>query len=133
MSETATQNPMENLALKMMHAAEAGDLELVRECYTDDATLWTNSTGKTLSIDDHIKMVKGMRGKVTNLRYPDIKVIPFAGGYVQQHRVLGDLPDGKKLDIPVCFVAQVRDGKIAHRDEYLDSGAQAPVRLDAPK
>ncbi len=128
MDVAVPHNPMQTLALKMMRAAEAGDLELVRTCYTDDATLWLNVTGKTLSIDEHIEIIRAMRGRVSNLRYLDIRVTPFVGGFVQQHRVLGDLPDGGTLDIDACFVVKVRDGKIAHRDEYLDSAAQAPVR-----
>lgn len=128
MSETVPHNQMEDLALKMMKAAEAGDLDLVRDCYAEDATLWINTKGTTISIDDHLKTVKAMRGRVNNLRYLDIRVTPFVGGFVQQHRVLGDLPDGQTLDIAACFVVQVRNGKIAHRDEYLDSLAQAPVR-----
>ncbi len=128
MSETIASNPMEALGLKMMRAAEAGDMDLVRQCYTDDATLWTNTTRKTLTIDEHITMIRGMRGRATNIQYLNIRITPFADGFVMQHLVLGDLPDGKKLDIEVCFILKVRDGKIAQREEYIDSLAQAPVR-----
>jgi ketosteroid isomerase-like protein len=69
-----------------------------------------------------------MQSRVSNLKYVDIRVTPFAGGYVQQHRVIGDLPNGDRLNIPACFVVQVREGKIAHRDEYIDSAALAPVQ-----
>jgi ketosteroid isomerase-like protein len=128
MDITVTREPMEALALKMMQAAEAGDLAAVRDCYADDATLWVNTTGKTVGIDEHLANMKVMRGRVSHLRYLDIRVNPFDGGFVQQHRVLGDLPDGATLDIAACFVVKVRGGKIAHRDEYIDSAAQAPVR-----
>jgi ketosteroid isomerase-like protein len=119
--------PMEKLALKMMRAAQAGDMETVRDCYTADATLWLNVTGRTLKADDHIASIKAMRGRVNNLRYEDIQVKPFDGGYVQQHMVYGDLPDGGKFEVAACFVVQVRDGKIAHREEYIDSASIAPV------
>jgi ketosteroid isomerase-like protein len=119
---------MEALGLRMMRAAEAGDMVAVRDCYTDDATLWTNTTRKTLSIDEHITMIKGMRGRASNIRYLDIRITPTPDGFVMQHLVLGDLPEGKKLDIDACFIVKVRDGKIAHREEYIDSVAQAPVR-----
>jgi hypothetical protein len=69
-----------------------------------------------------------MLGRVSQIRYLDIRVNPFDGGFVQQHRVLGDLPNGATLDIAACFVVKVKDGKIAHREEYIDSAAQAPVR-----
>ncbi|WP_319798856.1 nuclear transport factor 2 family protein [Nitrobacter sp.] len=118
---------MEALALRMMHAAQSGDLDTVRECYTADATLWLNVTGKTVRADDHMKNVKGMQSRVQDLRYVDIRVTAFEGGYVQQHLVTGKLADGSDLHIPACFVVKVIGGKIAHRDEYIDSAALAPV------
>ncbi len=127
-SETIPADPMVALGLKMMKAAEAGDMALVRACYTDDAMLWLNTRRTAISIDDHIKMVQAMRGRASNIRYIDIRITPFAGGFVMQHLVLGDLPDGQALNIPACFVVKVRDGKIAYREEYIDSAAQAPVR-----
>jgi ketosteroid isomerase-like protein len=118
----------EALALKMMHAAGERDIETLRKFYTDDATLWFNFSGKTVSADTHLSNVGALQAKITNLRYEDIRVIPFDGGYVQQHTVRGDLADGDKLEIAACFVVRMRDGLIAHRDEYLDSAATAKLR-----
>ncbi len=127
-SENFTSNQMIDLGHKMMKAAEAGDMDLVRQCYTDDAMLWVNTRRTAISIDDHISMIKSMRGRATNIRYVDIRIAPFTGGFVMQHLVLGDLPEGQTLNIPACFVVKVRDGKISYREEYIDSGAQAPIR-----
>lgn len=127
-SEHTAHDEMVALGLKMMRAAEAGDMAAVRACYTEDAMLWVNTRRTAISIDDHIKMVEAMRGRAGNIRYLDIRITPFPGGFVMQHQVLGDLPGGKQLDIDACFVVKVRDGKIAYREEYIDSAAQAPVR-----
>jgi ketosteroid isomerase-like protein len=128
MSTDETDEQARELSRRMMAAAEAGNVDEIRKYYTQDATLWLNATGKTLTIDQHLGSVKQMRGRATNIRYVDIRVTPFKGGFVQQHRAIGDLPDGGKLSVDACFVCQVRDGKIAHREEYLDSAALAPVR-----
>ena len=100
------------LAHRMMKAAGERDLDTLAACYADDATLWFNFTGQTISARTHLSTVGALQAKITNLRYEDIRVIPFDGGYVQQHTVRGDLADGDKLEIAACFVVQMRDGLI---------------------
>jgi ketosteroid isomerase-like protein len=118
----------EALARRMMQAAGERDLEALRSCYTDDATLWFNFSGETVSAVTHLNTVGALQAKISNLRYEDIRVIPFDGGYVQQHSVRGDLSDGTKLDIAACFIVHMRDGLIVHREEYIDSAATAKLR-----
>lgn len=48
-----------------------------------------------------------------------------ATGFVDEHSVRGILPDGSQLDVAVCVVADVRDGKVTGIREYLDTGAAA--------
>jgi len=38
---------------------------------------------------------------------------------------------GTPVEIPVCIVARLRDGRIARIDEYLDPAAAAPL-FEAP-
>jgi uncharacterized protein len=123
-----TQEAMEALALKMMKAAQDYDFDTLRDCYTPDATLWLNITGATLRAEDHLNTVKTVTTQVRNLRHENIRVRAIPGGYVQQHRTRGELPNGKTYEVHACFVVEVRDGKIAHRAEYIDSAAVAAVR-----
>lgn len=44
-------------------------------------------------------------------------------GFVEEHSVRGLLPDGSKLDMAVCVVADVRDGRVCDLREYLDVSA----------
>jgi ketosteroid isomerase-like protein len=100
----------------------------VRRCYAPDATLWFNFSNQTVDADSHIRNVGTLQSKISRLRYDEIRVTPFEGGYVQQHVVRGDLADGRKIEIPACFVVKLRDGLIGHREEYIDSAALAPLR-----
>jgi ketosteroid isomerase-like protein len=111
-----------------MAAVQAGDLEAARGYYALDATLWYNVSGETLTVEQHFKKAETVHRGFRNLRYDDIRVRAFTGGYVQQHRVLGELADGSIIDISVCLVVEVTDGKICHRDEYLDGAAIARVQ-----
>lgn len=49
--------------------------------------------------------------------------LPQATGFVEEHKVRGTLTDGSKLDLAVCVLADVRDGKICDLREYLDTSA----------
>ena len=48
-------------------------------------------------------------------------------GFVEEHQVCGTLPDGGELNLAVCVVAQLRDGKISVLREYFDSRAAAKL------
>ena len=123
----AIEDEIRELANRVMEAAEADDAAAGRACYTEDATLWLNITGQTVNIDDHAQSAAAIRSRVKDLRYVDIVVIPFDQGYVQQHVITGELASGTKLNVPACFVVRVRDGKVAHRDEYVDSAPLAAL------
>lgn len=128
MADDARLKELTGMVNELMAAAERGDMEAVKSYYTPDATFWMNATGRTLGLDEQFAMIAAMRGKAKNIRYVDITIIPFENGYVQQHRAVGELPDGGALDIHACFICHMRDGKISRREEYLDSGQIASVR-----
>lgn len=128
MTKKQDDGEAERLVSNMMAAAATGDYDALRAYYTPDATFWINITGKTLGLDDQLASVKGMRGRASNVEYVDVRVTPFEGGFVQQHRAIGDLNDGTKLEVHACFVCRTRDGKVYSREEYLDSAALTKVR-----
>lgn len=57
--------------------------------------------------------------------YADAIRSATATGFVEEHAVRGTLPDGSRLDLPVCVVADVVDGKKTNLREYFDTGAAA--------
>lgn len=133
MRPKAPEIELKELALKLMRAAQAGDIGTLRECYTPDAKLWLNSRDAALSLDEHIKTVDAIRGRIHDLHYENIRVMPFdgGGGYVQQHRAVFTLSEGRKMEVAGCFICRVRGGKIERRDEYIDSAGLAAA-LKAP-
>ena len=44
-------------------------------------------------------------------------------GFIEEHRVFGELPDGNQLNLAACVVGTVEDGKISALREYVDTGA----------
>lgn len=110
-------------ATAMLTAAEAGDFERLRDFYTPDAKLWFNTTDAWKTLEEHFGSAGGMRSKLKNMRYAQARIIPFENGYIQQFRAQATTEDGATLDMPVCIVIRMRDGKIHEREEYYDSAA----------
>jgi ketosteroid isomerase-like protein len=80
-----------------------------------------NSTLMTL--DSLLQFSQAVLHVVKDFRYEDAVRSDTASGFVEEHSVRGELPDGSKLDLPVCVVGDVRDGKICSLREYLDTRA----------
>jgi ketosteroid isomerase-like protein len=128
MTDEAYAKQVNQLVADHMEAARQGDYEKLKTFYTPDATFWINVTGSTKNVDEQFASVAGMRGRAANIEYVDVRVTPFEGGFVQQHRAVGDLPNGGSLNVHAVFICRMRDGKICKREEYLDSAAIAAVR-----
>lgn len=127
------ENVDENLAIaaRFMQALEACDLDAVRELYAADARLWHNFDQQLQSVEENIKTLQWIHGKLDDLKYEIVRVEPIPGGYYQQHVLRGKLANGKPFAMPACAIVKVRRGRIASLDEYLDSAHTAPLRKSA--
>jgi len=64
-----------------------------------------------------------VRRAVKDFRYEDAVRSTTETGFVEEHAVRGTLPDGTALELAVCVVATVKDGRVTDVREYLDSAA----------
>jgi len=119
---------MNDVAGKLISAIQGGDVEAVRACYTADARVWHNFDEKDQTIDENLATLGWLSKRLTNRRYEILARRPFDGGYVQQHVLTGTLASGATFRMPACIVVQVRDGKIARLEEYLDTAQAAALR-----
>jgi ketosteroid isomerase-like protein len=104
----------------------AGDLEGVGRVYHDELTAWRNHDRRTLVRKQALRVVE-ILGRLRELRYEDVRIQPTPQGFVQQHVMRCLSPAGEPVEAHVCLVATVRDGRIAHIDEYMDSAQMAPL------
>ena len=58
---------------------------------------------------------------IAGLRYEEVRRHITPSGFVQQHVLRGNAPNGKALEIPACILCTVVNGRITRLDEYLDS------------
>lgn len=112
------------LAERLAAASNRGDMEEMARCYAPDAKIWRNFDGQEQSVEEMFKVSRWINKKLSNRQYKVLRREAIPGGYVQQHVMTGTLSNGELFELPACFVALVKDGKVTRVEEYLDS-AQA--------
>lgn len=104
----------------------AGDVGGVGELYHDELTAWRSHDLRTLVRKQALRVVE-ILGRLSQLRYEDVRIQPTPDGFVQQHVMRCLSPKGEPVEAHVCLVARIRDGRIVHVDEYMDSAQMAPL------
>jgi ketosteroid isomerase-like protein len=133
MSTLAPETTMEEAAIRVFaqrffDAIEQGDVDTVRESYTEDVGIWHNFDDKVQTREENVATLQGMVGRISDRKYADRRIEVFSGGFVQQHVLWGTRKDGSRVSMPACIICRMRDGRIARLDEYLDSAHVAVFR-----
>ena len=101
-------------------ALEAGSVEHVLACYAPNACIWHNFDQVTLSPDGSVAGLRSLFDGFPSRRYVGVRRQATAAGFVQQHVLRLERPDGSLVDWPACIVCDVLDGRIVRLDEYVD-------------
>jgi len=110
------------IAKQLFAALAAQDEAAVRRICAPDMRVRQNN-GRPMSLDSLLKFNRKVGAAVTGFRYEDAVRSVTETGFVEEHAVRGTLPDGAALDLAVCVVATVKDGRVTDVREYLDSAA----------
>lgn len=117
------------LCKALFGAFENGDEERIRAlCASNMQTRQNNNP--PMDLDSLLEFSRAVLRAVDDFRYEDAKRSNTATGFVEEHSVRGVLPDGSNLDLAVCVVADVHNGKVCHLREYLDVSAASGL-IDA--
>lgn len=115
------------VADRLFGAVEAHDLETVRSCYAPDVRVWHNADNAVQTLDENIQTLTYVITAWSNFRYEDVRRRVIDGGFIQQHNICGEGPDGTPFSAPAVVVVTVGDdGKITAVDEYFDA-SQLPA------
>ncbi|MCM8731616.1 nuclear transport factor 2 family protein [Hephaestia sp. GCM10023244] len=106
---------------RLFHTVEHGDLEDLREIFTDTAVVWHNTDEKLTDVETTISNLKKIRSSATVFQYTDIRREPTPNGFVQQHVLIVEMADGRRMRDLACCICRVEKGRIAHMDAYHDS------------
>lgn len=106
---------------RLFHIVEHGDLEDLREVFTEGAMVWHNTDEKLVDVETTIRNLDKIRTAANVFHYTDIKREPTPSGFVQQHLLIIEMPDGGKMRDLACCVCTVENGRVARMDAYHDS------------
>jgi ketosteroid isomerase-like protein len=116
------------LAKRLFDSIERGDVAGVADCYAPELVVWHNFDDVDQPREDNLATLRGLIGRIAERRYERRRLNVFDGGFVQQHVLTGVRKDGVRVSLPGVLVGEVRGGKIARLDEYLDSAQVAAFR-----
>lgn len=108
---------------RLFHTVEYGDLEELRQIFTEGAMVWHNTDEKLTDVETSISNLRKIRSSATLFHYADIRREPTLSGFVQQHTLIVETPDGRRIRDVCCCICRVENGRIAHMDAYHDSAA----------
>lgn len=127
---TDLEPEMVALAERFFGAITAGNMEVVRSCYAPQVAVWHNFDGAEQDLEANLQSLSFVVSNWTNFRYEQIRRRSIAGGFMQQHTIRGEGPDGIPFVAPATVIVTVTDGgEISRIEEYLDSGQLPAIVL----
>jgi ketosteroid isomerase-like protein len=115
------------VADRLFAAIEAGEVDAVRELYDPAVEVWHNTDRAAQGREENLATLDWVVCNLQGLRYTDVRRSATDDGFVQRHVLVATNRAGRRVEVPACVVATVRDGRITRLDEYLDSAAVAAM------
>jgi ketosteroid isomerase-like protein len=114
------------IAEALFEALAGRDDRAVRNLCSPNLRVRQND-GRAMDLGTLLAFNRAVGRVVKDFRYCDPVRSATATGFVEEHSVRGTLPGGKTLDLAVCVVADIKDGKVTDVREYFDSAAAAEL------
>ena len=116
-----TPNEMAAMSDRFGRALLGADGAELDRLLAPDFTIWYNFSDATLDRAQAMTFFTSYFVGVKS-RYRDIRLLPTPEGWVQQHRVDADGPDGFHIEgLPTIIVFTVEGDRIKRIEEYMDS------------
>src|SRR3546814_14584171 len=100
--DTATglrSEEMHALSQRLRTAYEARDPDAMGDLYSSDAVIWHSHDDLALTLERHLTTFIQTTSAIDSFSYIDLKVQPFVGGFVPQHRTQPKIQNGQKFGI----------------------------------
>ena len=115
---------LDALCGRLFDAFVAHDLDAVDAMLADGAVITQNGTA--MSWAQARPVLAGLIDVIRDLRYTDVRRTVGDRTVVEEHTVVGELPDGRPVHLAACVVVRVDDaGAITSLDEYVDTAGLA--------
>lgn len=112
----------------LFDTVEHGNLDDLRRIFSEDAVVWHNTDEDLVGVETSIRNLRTIRESASRFHYADIKREPTPVGFVQQHTLIVEMPDGRRIRDLACCVCTVNgEGRITRMDAYHDSAATSTM------
>jgi ketosteroid isomerase-like protein len=118
---------------ELFAALSRGDIAAARACCTEDARIWHSFDRIAHDRDQAAQGWAQFVAAFPERKFVDARRSSTERGFVQQHLMVGQTPDGSRLAWPVCVVVEVRGGRISRLEEYIDRAGSFMVIDDHPQ
>ncbi len=122
-NDSEAHREIDALANRFFKAIERADIDAVAQVYAPEVEYWVNVRDQSRGLDTVLELVERFSTKVRNLHYEVESRDFFPGGFVQRCRITGKTASGEAMNIPLCLVIYVENGRIVRLYEYLDSAS----------
>jgi len=127
-----TDRELRELCTRYFDAIERRDVDAVAELYAPEFSFWVNLSGEESSREQNLATLRDGYALLRRRSYDDRRIDTFAGGFLARYSVTAVQHSGQRSSHAACIVAQCRNGRITHIDEYLDSSKfRRPSRGEA--
>lgn len=119
-----------NIVKQYFEACPRRDFEKIRELYHPDFSYTGGDGQRNEGAEAGIAVVETFTTALPDLKLDvqsmhavgdNIVVTEFVARGTHQGELMGVAPTGRKVEVPVCNVIEVRDGKVYAEREYYDS------------
>jgi ketosteroid isomerase-like protein len=116
-----------DVADRLFHAIENGDIATVEQLWDDDVVVW-KVADRDRDRERALRVIGWFVSATTERRYEILERQFFDGGFVQQHILHANGRNGGSISMRVCIVIKVgANGLISRIDEYFDPAEIAPL------
>jgi ketosteroid isomerase-like protein len=95
----------------------------LRQIFAEGAVVWHNTDEALTDVETTISNLRKIRASASVFHYADIHREPTTSGFVQQHTLIVEMRDGRRIRDLCCCICRVDMGRITHMDAYHDSVA----------
>ncbi len=116
---------------RFFEAVERGDWGTLDALYADDLSVWHNFSDEVQTKEENIASLRRSRA-VAAWNYVVAERIVIGDRVIQRHAARIQIEGHPELLCHAVLFITVREGQIAHIDEYLDTAAIQPIRARTP-
>ena len=120
------------IAIALFKAFAQGNAEAVKDLCNPNMTARQNNN-EPMDLVSLLEFSAAVNRIVSDFEYANPKRSETETGFVEEHDVRGRLPDGTSVDVAICVVCDVEEGKVIALREYFDPTGAADLieALDA--